>query len=401
MATNLSSATVKAAKPKEKEYLLADGRQGLYLRVLPSGGKSWLYKFKLSGQSRKITLGQYPDMSLADARDAHAANRLIVRTGNDPAEPPPLKPDELTVTKLIDAYAGYSKENKAKSTSDLEKWGLTKYVEPTIGNRLVKEIRRPDAIKLIEGISKNGMAAQVLKYARSMFQYALNRELVEFNPFSSIGSAVPAARSKSRSRTLTDEEIKHLWLKLNSITDPRSLETRRALLLILTTGQRPEEVTGMHNSEITIGVGKPRCRECRRCGWWVIPWERIKTRNKREEDHLLFLSSVALEIIGKGKNFVFDGPRDGTKPLQRQALSHFVTDHKQFDLPHWTPHDLRRTAATGLARIGCTDEVIDAILNHTKKGIISVYNQHNYANEKREWLTRWAEHLKLIISKSE
>jgi integrase len=396
MASKLTYTTAKAAKPKDKEYLLADGRQGLYLRILPSGGKSWIYKFKLNGQVRKITIAQLEDMSLADARDAHAAKRQIVRNGHDPDEPLPLKPDELTVAKLIEVYAVFSKENKAKSTSDAETWGLTRYVEPVIGNRIAKEIRRPDAIKLIEAISKGGMAAQVLKYSRSMFQYALNRELVEFNPFSSIGSAVPAAKSKNRSRALSDDEIKHLWNKLSAITDPRSLETRRALLLILITGQRPEEITSMHKKEFLIGLAKPRCLVCRRCGWWTIPAHRIKTRNKREEDHLVYLPPVALEIIGEGNGYIFQGPKNNDNPLQRQALSHFVVDHKQFGLPHWTPQDLRRTAATGLSRIGCIDEIIDAILNHGKKGIISVYNQHNYMTEKRVWLTRWADHLKSI-----
>lgn len=398
MASKLTYTTAKAAKPKDKEYLLADGRQGLYLRILPSGGKSWIYKFKLNGQVRKITIAQFEDMSLADAREAHSAKRQIVRRGQDPAEPPPLKPDELTVAKLIEVYTVFSKENKAKSTSDAEIWGLARYVEPVMGNRLVKEIRRPDAIKLVEAVSKGGMAAQVLKYARSMFQYALNRDLVEFNPFSSIGSAVPAAKSKSRTRALTDDEIKHLWNKLSAITDPRSLETRRALLLILTTAQRPEEVTGMHKKELLVGLAKSRCLLCRRCGWWTIPAHRIKTRNKREEDHLVYLSPVALEIIGEGNSYIFQGPKNDDKPLQRQALSHFVADHKQFGLAHWTPHDLRRTTATGLSRIGCSDEIIDAILNHSKKGIISVYNQHTYMKEKRIWLTRWAEHLDTIIN---
>jgi integrase len=396
VASNLSIATVKAAKPRETEYLLADGRQGLYLRVLPSGTKSWIYKYKLDDKARKYSLGVFPDLGLADARDAHAAARLIVRKGQDPAEPPPPNPDELTIAKLIETYKKYSKENKAEKTSSLEGWGLDKYVLPFLGKRLAKEIRRADAIKLIESIGKDGMAAQILKHARAMFTYALNREYVEYNPFSSIASAVPAIKRSSRSRILEDSEIKHLWAELTNITDPRSLESRRALLLILTTGQRPEEVTGLHSREIQIGVDKQRCKICRRCGWWTIPWERIKTRSTRKEDHRLFLSPLALRLIGDGAGNIFKGPRDEIKPLQRQALSHYVVDHKQFNLPHWTPHDLRRSCATGLARIGCPDEIIDAILNHAKKGIIGIYNQYKYDKEKENWLIKWSDHLHLI-----
>ncbi len=398
MASNLTIASVKSAKPRETEYLLADGRKGLYLRVLPSGTKSWIYKYKLDGKSRKYSLGQFPDMGLADARDAHETARRIVRKGQNPSEPQTPNSDELTVAKLIETYKKYSKENKADKTSSLEGWGLDKYVLPFLGKRLAKDIRRADAIKLIESIGKAGMAGQILKHARAMFTYALNREYVEYNPFSSIASAVPSIKSSSRSRVLEDSEIKHLWKELTSITDPRSLESRRALLLILTTGQRPEEVTGLHSREIKIGVDKPRCKECRRCGWWTIPWERIKTRSTRKENHRVFLSPLALTIIGENNGYIFKGPRDATKPLQRQALSHFVADHKQFDLSHWTPHDLRRSFGTGLARLGCPDEIIDAILNHAKKGIIGVYNQYKYNNEKEVWLNRWSDHLQSITS---
>lgn len=397
MAKSLTANDIKYSKPKEKEYLLADGRQGLYLRILPTGGKSWLYKYKLAGKARKLTLGQYPDMGLADARDVHAATRLLVRKGHDPAEPLPPDPERLTVSGLIDLYKIHSKENKSETTSSSECWGLDKYVLPAIGTLIVKDVRRADAIRLIESVAKGGMAAQILKYSRSMFTFAVNRELVEYNPFSSIASAVPSVKAISRSRVLSDIEIKYLWERLVSITDPRSLETRRALLLILVTGQRPEEITSMHCKEIKIGVsGQRRCEICRCCGWWEIPWERIKTRSSRKEDHTVFLSPLALQIIGNTKKYIFVGPRDEKKPLLRQALSHYVVDHKHFCLPHWTPHDLRRTAATGLASLGCPDEAIDAILNHSKKGIISTYNRHKYHAEKRHWLTIWGEHLQSI-----
>ena len=396
MAKSLTINDVKYAKPKDKEYLLADGRQGLYLRVLPTGGKCWIYKYKFDGKSRKKSLGTYPDVGLADARDAHAAARLSVRQGFDPSEPPPLPPTTFTVAKLIDEYKTYSTTNKASSTSTAECRGLERLVLPAIGELAAIDVRRAHAIKLIESIEKNGMAAQILKYARSMFTYALNRELVEFNPFSAVASAVPSVKLKSRSRVLVDSELKHLWEQLTSITDPRSLETRRALLLILVTGQRPNEVASMHRREIRVGVsGKERCRVCERCGVWTIPFERIKTRNSREEDHIVYLTPLAMKIIGDSKNYIFIGPGE-EESLLRQALSHFVVDHNQFGLTHWTPNDLRRTCATGLSGLGCPDEIIDVILNHTKKGVIATYNRHKYKNEKRHWLTIWGEHLQSI-----
>lgn len=236
----------------------------------------------------------------------------------------------------------------------------------------------------------------MLSGTSAMFKYALHRELVEFNPFSAVASAVPSVKLKSRSRVLEDSEIKHLWEQLTSSTDPRSLETRRALLLILVTGQRPNEVTSMHRREIRVGVpGHDRCKLCNRCGVLTIPFERIKTRDTREADHTVFLSPLAMKIIGDSKNYIFISP-DGEEPLLRQALSHFVVDHNQFGLAHWTPHDLRRSCATGLSGLGCSDEIIDAILNHAKTGIIATYNRNKYKKEKRHWLTIWGEHLQAL-----
>jgi len=270
---------------------------------------------------------------------------------------------------------------------------------PAIGNRPAKSIRRPDAISLVEKYSNTpGQARAIMKISRAMFSFALHREIVDFNPFAQITTAVPVIKSKAKTRALSDEEIQHVWFSILKQKDPRSLTTRRALLTILVTAQRPEEVTEMVLDEISIGVSnRNRCKQCRRCGWWIIPWQRLKTRGTRQEDQKIYLSSLALQLIDSGSsgNIVFPGIKD--KSLARKALSHYVLDHKSFGLPKWTPHDLRRTAATGLSRLGCSDEIIDAILNHSKRGVIGVYNQNKYDNEKEKWLQKWADHLQNLI----
>lgn len=396
----LTIAEVKNAKPKEKEYMLADGRGGLYLRVKPSGHRAWIYKYTINGEKRKLNIGIYPDTGLADARELHANARQLVRRGIDPAAPP--APDviseQTTVGTLINLYLNGSGHLSLKTLAE-SKRTLEKYVQPIIGRRPVKEIRRPDAIALVERYTDTpGQARAVMKIARAMFTWALHREYVDFNPFAHVVAAVPVIKTRSKTRALSDEEIKHVWQALFTEKDPRSLSTRRALMAILVTGQRPEEVTSSVFEEIAIGVkGKGRCNICRRCGWWTIPWQRIKTRNQREEDHHVYLSSLAFDIISDGKSGAIYPNNRGTA-LARHSLSHYVDDHKCWGLQKWTPHDLRRTAATGLSRLGCPDEVIDAILNHTKRGIIGVYNQNKYKNEKEIWLEAWSEHLKQLIS---
>lgn len=402
MATNLSISIVKSAKPKEMEYLLSDGRQGLYLRVLPTGAKSWLYKYKIDGKARKLSLGQFPEIGLADARDKHAAARLLVRKGIDPAEPVSkhVEPDEhLSVKCLSELYIEGSSHLAANTLAETIRT-LNKYVLPAIGSRPANSIRRPDAISLVEKYSNTpGQARAIMKISRAMFTFALHREIVDFNPFAQVTAAVPAIKARAKTRALSDEEIQHIWASLLKQKDPRSLATRRALIMILVTAQRPEEVTEMAFGEISIGVSnKIRCKLCRRCGWWTIPWQRLKTREVRQEDQKIYLTPLALQLIDSGAsaNLVF--PNFKGISITRKALSHYVRNHESFGLARWTPHDLRRTAATGLSRLGCSDEIIDAILNHAKKGVIGVYNQNKYEKEKEEWLTIWADHLLTITS---
>jgi len=392
----LTIAEVKNAKPKDKEYMLADGRGGLYLRVKPSGHRAWIYKYSINGEKRKLTLGQYPESGLADARELHANAKKLVRRNIDPAAHTRIE-EQMTVKTLIDLYLKGSTHLSPKTLAE-SKRTLEKYVRPIIGECPVKEIRRPVAISMVERyINTPGQARAVMKIARAMFTWGLHREYVDFNPFAQVSAAVPVIKARSKSRALSDQEIRHVWNALLDIKDPRSLSTRRALLLILVTGQRPEEVSASTFEEIAVGVkGQSRCQVCRRCGWWTIPWQRIKTRNRREENHRVFLSPLALEIVSGGESGAIFPNAHGMS-IARPALSHFVVDYKCWGLQKWTPHDLRRTAATGLSRIGCPDEVIDAILNHAKKGIIGVYNQNRYDAEKMYWLTAWSEHIKHIL----
>lgn len=158
------------------------------------------------------------------------------------------------------------------------------------GPRPAKDIRRRDAVLLLETVAKRapGQARNVQKAAQGMFNYAVERELLDYNPFAEIrvSRTIPAMKQRSRKRTLTDQEIRHIWTAIDK--GGGSDGTKRALKLILVTGQRPGEVCGLHTKEIDAQ-------------WWSIPRERIKTREKRDEDHRVFLSPLARQIIGDVK----------------------------------------------------------------------------------------------------
>lgn len=406
---------LQAIKPPEKEYCIREGH-GFTLRVLPSGLKTFQYIYTLNGKRHRMSLGQYPTVTLADAREKFREAAILLGKGLNPQdETACTKPDAaFTVQSLVDDYKPFVKKHLASSTARETVRTLDKHIIPAWKERNAQDIRRKDAINLIDPIAATspGQARGVMKIARAMFNYALDRELVEINPFTRLPNAVPSIRPVSTSRTLSEAEIKAVWSIIHSSAPPGAAETRRALLMVLITAQRPGEVTGMAWDEIDKN-------------WWTIPSDRIKTRNHRQESHRVFLTPLALSAIGGNPNYseyVFPGPAvvDPVEqiavfpPLQRKALSHMVCDEraggrsdgkgkrteamsKYFGLPRWTPHDLRRTAATKLSELGCPDEIIDAILNHAKKGVIGIYNRNKYDLEKQEWLTKWAEYLVRLI----
>ena len=204
---------------------------------------------------------------------------------------------------------------------------------------------------------------------------------------------------------MNETEIKALWANLDAgiISD----EIKRALKLILVTAQRPGEVIGMRAAEIDKR-------------WWTIPSERAK--NGRA--HRVYLTNLAVSLIGdtKGKDFLFPCPhKKKIKQIEahavgvavRRNLAWPVTDkngkplfdadgnpvtENKLGIEQFTPHDLRRTAATFLAKMGNMDEVIDAVLNHAKQGVIKVYNQYRYDAEKQKALEAWERKLNSIIS---
>lgn len=153
----LTISQVKNAKPKEKEYLLPDGH-GLYLRVLPSGGKSWIYKYRRAGKWCKLRLGVFPEIGLAEVRGFCAKARHDVSIGKNPTSPvtettpPEVASGELTVTSLIDRYLsglGHLSETTRNESNRV----LKKYIMPIIGDKTVSEVRRADAIHLVEKYS--------------------------------------------------------------------------------------------------------------------------------------------------------------------------------------------------------------------------------------------------------
>jgi integrase len=371
------------------------GGQGFGIRVKPDGTKIFFYGYDspVTGARRFLTLGEYPGLSLEDARIKHGEAYKMVKGGSDPLE---IKQQELeehrkapTVADLVKEYIEKHAKASKKSWKEDQRC-LEKEVLPLWGKRKAADIKKRDVVLLLEGIVERGspvMSNNTLEKIRKMFNFAVERDILEFTPCYGVKKLT---KKEHKDRVLTGREIVTVWNGLDTaaMTD----EMKRALKLILVTAQRPGEVIGMHSNEITGD-------------WWTIPAERAKNGKA----HRVYLSATAKELIGGKEGYIFESPRGG-KGMDVNAVAYSVrrnlerpnqdksSSNGKMVVESWTPHDLRRTAATNLSALGFSDEVIDAVLNHVKKGVVAIYNRHGYDQEKQLALETWARKLESITT---
>jgi len=423
-----------SVKPQNKKFIIREGR-GFALQVLPSGSKSFLYIFELEKQKGYVQLGNYPAVSLAEARLAYNEAFNLVKKGIDPRQERKNLAEEKVrqarktvqeaeaaaaaaahlenytfetlvkdgvpenfTPKTVEQLAGawfvtYSKENHSERWQETAASCIRLHVLPNIGPMEIVAVRHKHAVSLIQKIAATvpGSARNTMKFARQMFKYACRQEWAEIQPFIEITASVPKIAPKADDRHLDDDEIVTAWDEIGKASCSRKI--KRALKLILITAQRPGEIAQMHRDQI-----KGR--------WWTIPAE-VAGKNGRE--HRVYLTDTALGLIGDGEGYIFPSERGKQGHISGNALSQainrgYMSDdvvkivgnrkimarkEPYFGMKPWSPHDLRRTARTNMARVGVLDEVAEEVVNHSKPGIVGVYNKYRYDKEKQEALEKW------------
>lgn len=391
---------VQKLKPQEKRFEVLEGN-GFTLRVTPGGVKTFYYVYKSSGKNRRLQLGAYPHCSLAEARDKHRAAVSQRHNGVDPVEEKRLEREELllapTVRKLSEEYMEkHAKVKKRSWRNDAQIF--EKDVLPAWGDRKAADIRKRDVILLLESIVERGapnQSGQVLKIIRKMFNWAVERGILEASPCHLVKPLAPAV---SKDRALSAPEIRMFWWTLGSIDVRISSAMRRCLRLILVTGQRPGECLGMMPEE----VDGP---------WWTIPAERVK--NGRE--HRVWLGPLAQELIANqteeqgietsaplppfankyGEVMDKAAPSRATRRLTKPTKTQTIP---RLPIPPFTPHDLRRTCATHLGGLGYDNEQIGRLLNHVDGTVTAIYNRHKYDELIQEMLMAWEVRLREVLA---
>jgi integrase len=419
---------------RKDRLIFDDAQRGLAVRVTASGSRTYLCQYSLHGQKWRVPLGAYSALSLSSAREAAAAIMGDVAKGRNPAaerkeaaaaEQAKRTRDRLTLRVLIDDWnrlhlAGRRPSYAAEAVralhvafahhldsaaEDLDRAAVVRALDALTRRRGRKNASGTDKPK---GAAMTGRTAA---YGRAAFAWAVKRGAIHANPF----AALPIAKGiAKRERVLTDGEVGEIWRAVGKVAAPYGAIVR----LLILTGQRRGEVAGMTWGELADDMAT-----------WTMPGE----RTKNGAPHMVPLSAPARDLLrallpeneGDARREIGDRRAKGMLALPgvlgtpfagwskaKGALDKAISDARAkaaadagtspAALVPWSVHDLRRTVATGLQRLGVRLEVTEAVLNHisgSRGGIAGVYQRHDWAAEKCSALDAWAAHVLAVVER--
>jgi integrase len=389
--TPFTDKGIAALQGEEKKYREREGK-GFGIRVMPSGVKTFIFMYDYKGKRKEMSLGNYPEVKSAEARQRYRDACSLFAKGIDPQEHHKViaeaetKEANDTFGYFAKGYIEWSDKNHSKAWHKTVRMSLNNDVIPLWHDTPIASIKRRDATALLNKIAERapGQAKNVLKATRAVFEYAIENDQDIVNPFLKLSKAIPALKPITKDRILSDNEIRSVWQAIDEGSGDE--RTKSALKLILVTAQRPVEITSMHRNQIDGN-------------WWTLQSKDVKNN----VTHRVYLTPTALRLIGDNEGYIFPsykvGDNQEARPIVRQTLSQSVVGHRYYGLlTTWTPHDLRRTARTIMARIGIQEAHAEAILNHKKQGVVKVYNLHQYDKEKQEAMLLWEMELLRLIS---
>lgn len=385
MKTALSIAKIRSFEPRKRRYKVSDG-SGLAIEVMPNAERYWRLRYTLHGRPSEVSLGRFPEISLADARLKRDEWVAMVRAGESPADRKRKDRARLlravTVREFAERYYADVIETVRKEPKEVLRY-LTRDIYPALGSMPLVKVNAQDMQEIIFAKKTAGhrQAALALRnLLKRIWDYAIVRGVTRENPAKDTPTKY-IAQPSSRTRKLSEAEIRVFLSALdNSKIDERY---KIAFLLILLNLVRKSELRQAAWIHIDLDKGE-----------WIIPPENAK--NKKELLISLSRQSIGLfrrlREINPDAVLVLPMEKSRTQPIVANTLNRVlcaVPSH----LPHFTVHDLRRTASTRLNEMEWNELWVEKALNHTKKGVSGVYNRAEYARQRREMLQAWADYL--------
>lgn len=394
MAKPLTAKQVEIERPSSKRREIPDGLlPGLYFIVQPSGAKSWAVRSRLLGRTKKHTIGKFPAISLADARERARAILRDFAENKDPRKGALIEAESpADFGEMVEEYIKrYVIPNNRPTTAAETSRLLRKEILPAWQGRSLVDVQRVDVVRLLDDLSDRGLtvgANRVLAALRRFFNWCRERGHIEVSPCEGVR---PPATEVSRDRVLADWELRYVLRAARVLSWPFGTLVE----LLVYTGQRRSEVSGLRWHELNEDQSL-----------WIIPQDRSKNGKAHHvplsQQAQKLLSSVP--VVKSSAGFVLT--TTGTSPisgfsrakrqLEAQIKALMTSEGQDSCLEPWTLHDLRRTVATGMARQGISLPVIERILNHTSgsfAGVVAVYQRYAFDEEKRQALQLWGSYV--------
>lgn len=422
-----TAAAIDAIQPTGKREDYSDPTcRGLTLAVLPSGSKAWFFRYRnAAGQQRSLPLGRYDAdrasdrVTLAQARKAADAARVAVRNGADPVsekaaarERATLEADRLELGEVLKpsdtfatAWAKFDADHIAAALKPgtAAKWRAMyrNQFARRWDSRALNSIEAVDVAGMVHALRATPHAADTARMiARVFFKWASSgpARILTVNPAADIAKAKRSREAKAvnNERVLDDAELRWIWKACDRVNDYFGAVVR----VLILTGQRRDEVSHMPKAELALAAKR-----------WTI----AGARSKNGKAHEIYLSDEAaavladVAVINDECPYVFS--TDGETPLSGYSKFKTLLDEataavaaeecgEPVAIPNWRLHDLRRTFASGCARLGVSLQVVERCLNHSSGslgGLVAVYNRHGYQQEQAAAWKQWGEHVAAVV----
>jgi integrase len=384
----LTTKAVEAMRPSTERREIPDAHMpGLYLVAQPSGAKSWAVRYRHQGVSRKCTLGTYPAIDLKSAREIAAKALRAVAEDRDPGREKIEARTKQTdsVDSLVEEFLErhVRRSNRVGTQEETERL-FRLHILPRWRGRVISSITKRDIIEMVDRVVDGGSpvaANRTLTVTKTFFNWCVARDILAVSPAQGVKPPTP---EKSRDRVLDDAELMRVWEAAGKIGYPFGTMVR----LLIATGQRRDEVAQIQWQEIDLDKRL---------------WTLARERTKNDSAHEVPLNDIVLNILNtipRHGTYLFS-TNGGSTPSSNYSQNKHRLDSLLPGLPDWRLHDLRRTCATGLAKLGVPVHVTEAVLNHKSgkiSGIAAVYNRHDYKNEKIQALDAWGQHVDMLVS---
>lgn len=382
----LTDSHCRHAKPKLKLYRLSDYR-GLYLEVKPSGVKAWRFRFTLNGKASMFALGDYPTVTLAEARERCETARQLVKQGVNPAQQRQLdrvkQASDAEITFALVAREWLQTKDWEDITKNRRLDMLERVVFPAIGKLPIRAITPVHVLEILQSTVKRGaptVAAEARRTMSAVFEFGVATLRADSDPVWTVRKAIPSNKTQHKTALTTDQ----IGKLLNDFNNHRcTFQINYCMQLMWWTLARPSEVAEAEWAEIDLDRAL-----------WRISAERMKAR----KEHLVPLPQQAVEMLsglkaltGQRKH-LFPGRDNRNTPMSvaslRQALKVLGW------AGNYSPHATRTTGSTRLNEMGYRPDAIEAQLAHSdQNNVRRAYNHATYFEERQVMMQDWADHL--------